>query len=72
MKFVNYGIPTGLGIKEFNTNSNLNSNKHPNLKVVLFFIFRLLVKFVFNIRKEILAKPIEMGFSRETKPKVNQ
>jgi hypothetical protein len=31
MKFVNYGIPTGLGIKEFNTNSNLNSNKHPNL-----------------------------------------
>ena len=31
MKFVNYGIPTGLGIKEFNTSSSLNSNKHPNL-----------------------------------------
>ena len=26
MKFVNYGIPTGLGIKEFNTNSNKCSN----------------------------------------------
>ena len=29
MKFVNYGIPTGLGIKEFNKNSN--SNKYSNL-----------------------------------------
>ena len=26
MKFVNYGIPTGLGIKEFNANSNKYSN----------------------------------------------
>lgn len=26
MKFINYGIPTGLGIKEFNANSNKYSN----------------------------------------------
>jgi hypothetical protein len=31
MKFVNYGIPTGLGIKDFNKNSNSNSNKYSNL-----------------------------------------
>lgn len=30
MKFVNYGIPTGLGIKEFNTNSNLNKQHNLN------------------------------------------
>lgn len=33
MKFINYGIPTGLGIKEFNTNTNLNGITNMNINI---------------------------------------